>query len=200
MEGGVKWSEMSISRALALQFFNRKYLMVVPNCNWTGSECDLLCITENLRVIDVEIKISRADLKADAKKYKWWESRLLGYGEEVVKEREGRIVSRFRPALYEKTAKQWPRKVWKHYYALPKEIWTPELFDALSSKASGVLLLTDWDGVIGIESVRRATPCKDAEKISPAAAVDIARLASLRMWETYQALENERNGKLKVAA
>lgn len=190
----MKWTETSISRALAMQFFNRKYLLVVPNCTWPGSECDVLCITENLRVIDVEIKISRSDLRADAKKYKWWESRFLGYGEEVVKELAGRVVSRHRPAMYEKTAKPWPRNVWKHYYAVPKEIWTPDLFEALPSTASGVLLLSEqkYDGRLIATCERRATPCRDAKPISAEAAVDIARLASLRMWETYQLLENER--------
>jgi hypothetical protein len=198
----VKWTETSIARALALQYFNRRHLIVVPNCNWTGNECDLLCITENLRVIDIEIKISRSDLKADVKKYKWWESRFLGYGEEVVTERDGRVVARRRPAMYEKTAKPWPRKVWKHYYALPKEIWTPELFDALPSKASGVLLLSEqgYDGRLIATCERRATPCREAQPVSAQAAVDIARLASLRMWETYQALENERNRRLEKAA
>lgn len=73
------WSEHAIARALVRQTFNRKYLVVVPNCNWTGHECDLLVVTENLRIIDVEIKISRADLKADAKKEKWWHREHLGY-------------------------------------------------------------------------------------------------------------------------
>lgn len=62
----MKWTEKTIARALAQQTFNRKYLVVVPNCNWTGYEADILAVTENLRLIDVEIKISRADLKADA--------------------------------------------------------------------------------------------------------------------------------------
>jgi hypothetical protein len=194
----MKLTETSIARALAMQYFNRKYLVVVPNCSWPGSECDVLCVTENLRIIDVEIKISRSDLKADAKKCKWWESRILGYGEEVVKEHAGRLVSRHRPALYEKTARQWPQKVWKHYYAMPKEIWKPELADSMPSKASGILLLSEqaYDGKLIATCERRAMPCKDAEKLSPAAAVDIARLASLRMWESYSQLEAERSQRL----
>ena len=36
---------------------------------------------------------------------------------------------------------------------------------------------------------RPAKPCRGAEPISPAAAVDIARLASLRMWDAYERLE-----------
>lgn len=50
------WNERKIATLLATRFFNNKYLVVVPNCNWTGYECDLLAVTENLRIIDIEIK------------------------------------------------------------------------------------------------------------------------------------------------
>jgi hypothetical protein len=194
----VKWSETLIARALALQTFNRKHLVVVPNCNWTGYECDLLVVTPDLRIIDVEVKISRADLKVDAKKYKWWESRFLGYGEGVVKEHAGRLVSRHRPALYEKTARKWPPKVWKHYYAMPAEIWTPSLLESINAQ-SGILLLKEQvagGAAIAAYVERPAKPNRDAEKISPAAAIDIARLASLRMWESYKSLEDERSRRV----
>ncbi len=182
----MKWSETSIARALALQIFNRKHLMVVPNCGWTGSECDLLCITENLRVIDIEIKISRSDLKADAKKEKWWHRQAWDYRQPERPPRE---------------LLKWPRKVWKHYYALPKEIWKPELVECLPSPASGVLLLSEQkhDGLLIVSVERQATPCRDADKISAAAAIDIARMASLRMWDSFVAVENERaiNARLR---
>ncbi|MEI2416194.1 hypothetical protein V8Z80_08420 [Orrella sp. JC864] len=194
------WSEQSIARALATQFFNRKYLCVVPNCNWTGYECDLLAITENLRIIDVEIKISRSDLKADAKKDKWWRREHIGYWPTVTELRHhprlDKLVEQrvYRRPRYKSTPKDWPSKVWKHYYALPKEIWTPELLDALPNQNSGILLLDQdstcraWEG-IRVTCLRRATPNRDAKPISPAAAVDIARLASLRMWDAYRRLD-----------
>lgn len=191
----MSWNENLIARALALQTFNRRSLVVVPNCNWTGYECDLLVVTPDLRIIDVEIKISRADLKADAKKYKWWESKFLGYGEEIATERFG-YVTRHRPALYEKIKRQWPPKVWKHYYAMPADIWKPELLECVGPN-SGILLLKkqpEGGAPIAAYVERQAKPNRDAEKISAAAAVDIARLASLRMWESFQSLENERKG------
>lgn len=186
----MKWSEQSIGRALSLQFFNRKYLVVVPNCNWTGYECDILAVTENLRIIDVEIKISRADLKADAKKDKWLKRTFLGYSEE---ERtylpDGRLGGIRRKSLYDEKRLEWPRKVWKHYYAMPEAIWDDSLLDSLGSPASGVLLLSDVDGQLRIRCRRPAKPHKDADKLTPVAAVDIARLASLRMWNAYQCLD-----------
>lgn len=195
------WSENSIARALARQTFNRKYLVVVPNCNWTGHECDLLVVTENLRIIDVEIKISRADLKADAKKEKWWKREHMGYWPTVTEMRHSLLSNdlalfrRERRGRYKNTPKDWPDKVWKHYYAVPKEVWRSELLDALPNQNSGILLLNrdgyprPVDDDMRVECLRRATPNRHAPPISPAAAVDIARLASLRMWDAYARLE-----------
>lgn len=59
----MKWSEQSIARAIALQTLARKCVVLIDNCSWTGYECDVLAVTTDLRVIDVEVKISRADLK-----------------------------------------------------------------------------------------------------------------------------------------
>src|SRR5690606_27073605 len=126
----MKWSEKRIARELAIQFFNRKHLVVVPNCNWTGYEADVLAVTTDLRLIDVEIKISRADLKADAKKDKWWHRHSFMLGEDP-------------PAP---DARSHPPKVWKHYYLLPFEIWTQGLEESLPSEASGILFIYDWRG------------------------------------------------------
>lgn len=170
----MNWTEHNIARAIAMQVLDRKCLVLVDNCNWTGHECDVLGLTMDLRIIDVEVKISRADLKADAKKDKWW-NRVTAYGAHGA------------PNL-----KQHPRKVWKHYYALPKEIWKPELLEFLPSPASGVLLLSEQrsgGAPIAIRVERRATPAKDAYRLQPAEVMNLARLANLRMWESYKKLE-----------
>lgn len=174
------WSETSIARALALQVFARKYLVMVPNCNWTGYECDLLAVAPDLRIVDIEVKISRADLKADAKKSKWWTTYLMD-------DETGRYRAQHPPL-----PREHPLKVWKHYYALPREIWKSELFDSLASKSSGVILLREHEGKIYASIERRAKPNREAKAIGPADAIDLARLASLRMWNTYQALDDER--------
>jgi hypothetical protein len=174
----MNWSEGMIARAISLQTLARKCVVLVDNCNWTGHECDVLGVTTDLRIIDVEIKISRSDLKADAKKDKWWQ--WVGEAGHL-----GSISRYF--GNHSKIARTHPPKVWKHYYALPKEIWKPELLDFLPSQDSGVLLLEQgkWDG-ISIECVRRSKPNKDATRISPEAVMDIARLANIRMWEAYK--------------
>ena len=172
----MKWSERQISGYLA-RFHFPKCLMLVPNCLWPGSECDLLAITQNLRVVDIEIKISRADLKADAKKAKWfhnWNWRIDG-----PYVHNGALRSR-----------QWPHRVWKHYYCLPADIWQPELLSAMSP-VSGVLLIRSnkHDDGLQIYVERQAKPDRGAERISAEDAIEIARLASLRMWNAYETLD-----------
>ncbi len=177
------WSERVIAGEIARQTLARKCVVLVDNCNWTGHECDVLGVTTDLRIIDVEVKISRADLKADARKDKWWHRQWGRYNPET----KG----------YDKPpdiARQWPPKVWKHYYALPAEIWRDELIEALPSPKSGVLLISQKPGeFMRVDCRRRATPNKDATRLTPANAVDIARLANLRMWEAYRDVERERD-------
>jgi hypothetical protein len=177
------WSEYSIARAIALQTLARKCVVLVDNCNWTGHECDVLGVTTDLRIIDIEVKISRADLKADAKKDKWW-TRL------TCAEAKERGVDMWARG----DARTHPPKVWKHYYALPFEIWKPELLACLPSSASGVLLLRERNSVtpLAVHVERRAIPNKDATVLTPVQAVDIARLANLRMWEAYKTRDAQR--------
>ena len=154
------WSEAKIAHAIGRQVFNNAILMV-PCCGWTGHECDLLVVERGLRIIDVEIKISRADLKADAAKDKWWVDRPWSRRHEI------------------KTKSDWPPKVWKHYYVLPTAIWDAKLLPALNA-ASGVILISGSRPTF--EVIRKARPNTKALRISPADAINIARLASLRMW------------------
>lgn len=185
------WNEGLIARAIARQTLASKCVVLVDNCNWTGYECDVLGVTTDLRIIDVEVKISRADLKADAKKDKWWHRQFAGYGQE-----EPTRHGSYRPAIWDSTALEWPRKVWKHYYALPAEIWKPELLECLPSKASGVLLLHRLEPPhpsITVTCARRATPNKDAYRLKPEQVMDIARLANLRMWDAYKQRDRARD-------
>lgn len=166
------WNERRIGRELQRSVFNRE-VCVVDNCIWTGFEADLLIVEPKLRIIDVEIKVSRADLRADFHKDKWIEFGPLQFG----KPRD--LLPR----------KLWPRRVWKHYYAVPQEIWSDDLGAQLGSPKSGVLLLHETDGVVRVNCEKRATPNKDAKQLTPAEILDIARLASLRLWDSYAALD-----------
>lgn len=173
----MKWSEGLIAAAIARQTLANKCVVLVDNCNWTGHECDVLAVTTDLRIIDVEVKISRADLKADAGKDKWWHRFISGYEEAQAS------WGAYRKAVHSQVARQWPPRVWKHYYAMPAEIWRDDLMAALPSPKSGVLLLHARDGGrLDVVCRRRATPDRNAQRLSAEQAMDIARLANIRMW------------------
>lgn len=179
------WNEFRIARAISRELLARRCVCLVDRCNWTGHECDVLGLTLKGQIIDVEIKISRSDLRADAKKDKWWHRRHLGWGPEVEHfDNDGRLVSLTRKHLQQVTPRPWPPKVWKHYYCLPAEIWAPELLTALPSPASGILLV-DRPGAPRFKVIRRAAPARDAYVLKPAEILDVARLANLRMWDAY---------------
>lgn len=166
------WTERTIGRCIARQVLASKCVVLVPNCTWTGHECDVLAVTADLRLIDVEVKISRADLKADADKQKWWQGRGWHY--------------RGTPGV----RLSHPPKVWKHYYAMPETVWSADLAASLGSPDSGVLLLKWRHNAPYITCERRAKPSRTAERLSAADAVDIARLANLRMWDAYREMED----------
>jgi len=174
-----RWNEARIASAIARQVLLRKCIVLVDRCNWTGYEADLLCVTQDLRLIDVEIKISRSDFAQDAKKDKWWHRNINGA---YVQTPAGRHWKWGEPVH-----RDWPPKIWKHYFAMPADIWDDALFEKAPSPASGVLLLSHGrtDSGVNVKVLRRATPNRDAGKVSAAAAIDIARLANLRMWNAY---------------
>jgi hypothetical protein len=72
---------------------------------------------------------------------------------------------------------------------MPDDIWTTLLLDRIPA-VSGVLILAVPDRryrgqvEINVKTVRRARPDRSAVPISAADAVNIARLASLRYWDT----------------
>lgn len=178
----MKWTERQIASWLARVTFSHKHLILVPNCSWPGSECDLLVVTPNLRIIDVEVKISRADLKADRNKDKWfhhWDWKIDGPWED--------------DGCYRRRHRQWPTRVWKHYYCMPQDIWKPDLIHEINP-FSGVLLIRDnphrdsKDFYIFCERI--AKPNREAQKIDAEDAIDIARLASLRMWDAFKTVDD----------
>lgn len=171
------WTEGKIARILARNTF-KDNLCVLPNCTWTGHEIDLLVVANGRRIVDVEIKISRADLRADKHKSKWWHQPPTEWVPDLKRH--------VRP---DKQLREWPHRVWKHYFAMPADIWREELRDDVQP-VSGVLLI--HDGRERVECIKRARPCRDAHVLSDAQVVAIARLASLRMWDAYARAERAR--------
>jgi len=60
-------------------YFNYRVNLIVPNVSWGMSihECDLLIVSQAGYLTEVEIKVTKADLKADAKKWHGHESRII---------------------------------------------------------------------------------------------------------------------------
>lgn len=167
-----KWTEGSICAVLARKVFNND-LCVLPNTIWTGYEADLLVCTKDLYLVDVEVKISRADLKLDKDKDKWW------------KRPWGRYDTATRAYIKpDPIPVEYPHKVWKHYYAMPKAIWKDDLMEHVQP-ISGILLIDDNKRV---ECIKRAKPNRKAEPITTLHAIELARLTSFRMWKAYEQL------------
>jgi hypothetical protein len=173
------WSEGAIAAAICRQTLQKKCIVLVDRCNWTGHECDVLGVTMNGRIIDIEIKISRSDLVIDIHKDKWWH-----------------YSSWMRHAIQpDRVLREHPPRVWKHYYAFPAELWKPELVKRLPSPASGIILMreSEWPQPPVIAKIeRRAKPAKDAYRMTPEQMLDVARLANLRMWDAYAELDKTR--------
>lgn len=172
----MKWTAREIARSLAAQVFNHKHLIVCPNTYWPGNETDLLLVRTDLRLMEVEIKISRSDLKADAKKDKWFDMPLTWRGE--------------RP----KTPRTHPRRIWKHYYCMPEAIWKEGLAQDIQP-TSGVILMRDHGERPGTWLKRQAKPAMDAERITTEELADIARMQSIRMWESFDEVDRCRRAR-----
>lgn len=180
----MNWTEKNIAAELALNHFKMRHLVTVPNCNWAGYEADLLVVTKVLKVLDFEIKISRADFKADAKKGKWFDR--VDSGVDLPTVTYNRMTGRRFSYMSRQMVcvpKLHPMNIWKHYYVLPEEIYDESLDDLAASPASGILLICTADnGRVHFSEVRKAKANKDYQQITPAQTLDIARLASLRLW------------------
>lgn len=66
----VKWTEALIQNALFCFCAIRRHEIIIPNSRLFGWESDLISVTGSGLIHEFEIKITRADFKADAKKSK----------------------------------------------------------------------------------------------------------------------------------
>lgn len=174
----VVWSERAIGCAIFSQAFTRKHVCLIPNTYYTGYEADVLVVRNDLRLMDIEIKISRSDFKADQKKDKWWDNPVF-WGN-----------PRDRPPS---TQREWPPQIWKHYYALPRAIWKDGLETEVSAK-SGILLFSEGRYGVQMSVHRQAKPNREAKQISAIETIGVARACNARMWGAYQELETRKNG------
>jgi hypothetical protein len=92
-----------VELAVASYFGIRRHL-IVPNVSWglgLRHECDLLIVRESGFAAEVEIKVSKSDLKKDVEKRKWAMAERYGYSkkdefemsEPETKQPEQRVIS-----------------------------------------------------------------------------------------------------------
>lgn len=171
----MKLTEFNVANFLAFHLFKRQYLIFVPNCNYTGNECDMLAVTKDLRIVDFEIKLSKADLKVDQKKDKWFD----GYNWGAINKQKlalGRSLTRTELNEY-KVRVNIPKRVWKHFIVFPEALWEDSLFDSMSDQ-SGLLLFNDKR----VYLYRKATCNRNVDRLKPENIYDLARLTCLRLF------------------
>lgn len=182
------WTTREISRSLYWNTFSQRHLVVSPNCHATGYEADLLVVRHDLRLMDIEIKISRQDLKLDQHKDKWfksWDFEAHGWRQPSPEERER--VSH-------------PHLIWKHYYALPQEIWSDDLWSHIQP-CSGVMLIRSHSSVRPwLRILKQAKPNKDAGPIGIRELAKVANSLSFRMWRAVGELDEHRRKQEQISA
>lgn len=161
----------TVTRLVAAHLFQRSAVLIVPECGWTGHECDALVVTRQLKIIDLEIKRSRADLLADLKKDKWWRHDIKSWDPRTWSYKTRRSLS-------------WPPQVWKHWYAVEKPAWRADLLPRLP-EASGVIVFECRYRSISASVIRQPQPNRRAEVLDSASLIDLCRLSNLRLWDCY---------------
>ena len=142
------FTEQKIINSVGKYFLNGKYLLAVNNFYWTGYECDLFCITNDLKPIEFEIKVSRKDFLLDGKKDKWKKSLAT----------------------------------WKHYYLMPKAIFTDDMVEMLPHPNSGILTIVEDGSIVKIYQEKPAKANRAIKAIEPQILMNVARLVSMRLW------------------
>lgn len=184
----MKWTAREICRQLYIQAFRGKHLIICPNTYWPGSETDLLIVRNDLRLMEVEIKISRSDLKADKHKDKWFDQWTWRSGQPW-------LPHELRPAP---TPRTHPRRIWKHYYCMPEAVWKEGLEEDIPP-TSGIILMRDHRYAVGCWLHRQAKPAKNPDRIAPEELADIARMQSHKMWEAFAEVDRVKRQKEQSA-
>ena len=150
-----------------VSYLNYRQNLIVPNVYWGMDihECDLLVVSKAGYLTEVEIKITRADLRADAKK---------GHGH------RSRIIKRLFFAL--------PECLESSIEFVPERagiiLVRPMKKDDIDA---------GWSPYC--REIRPAQRNKAAGKISDHDRYKIARLGTLRIWGLKRKLLKERNGR-----
>lgn len=147
-----------------LNYFNERKHLIIPNLSWglLSYEADMFVVRPSGYCLEVEIKISKQDIKADLRKSKW-RNNNDGFGRVHTSDY---IVREF-------------------YMALPKELCNePNIPDF-----AGILQVEPspnqyWSGVT---LLRKPLIWKRARKITVTERAKLGRLLGLRYWNLKRA-------------
>lgn len=165
---------IEVEEAVARMFGIRQNL-IVPNISWGLGlhECDLLVIRMSAYAVEVEIKVTRADLKKDAEKRHGHESDKIKEFYYAVPEKLYDACVQFTPI-------------------------TAGIIVVSDADASDPFFEPYWRKA----SIKRpATVRKDARRLTPAEVSQVARLGCMRIWSLKEKLiKTATNGKLVASA
>jgi len=159
----IKWNERGMQDAIYIHCVLKSHELIVPNSKVCGWEADIISITKAGRIHEFEIKISRADFRADAKKYraKWLvEPEFKSFGVDMVHPR---------PNYF--------------YYAVPKDLITP---DEVPEHAGLIYVNFETDGhrlFYGITSLVKPPTLLHKEAITDWQRHQLMRALTDRYWK-----------------
>lgn len=154
-----------ISRALATSLFHFRRCVVVTNVSWgmLPWEADLLVMSGGGFLYEVEIKISIADLKRDARKRKW---AMTGQGYPAAQQLRG---------------------MW---FAMPEKVWSHKDAAAAVPDRAGVIVVKGAPGARRDTWPEIIRPCKHNREARPLPMPErfqLARLGTMRYWARKEA-------------
>lgn len=158
-----RWTAAKIEAALVLNprspFFHHRHEIVIPNASHglgLGWEADIIAVSKAGYLTEIEIKVSRADFRADSQKNKHRND---------IKVRGRGFIKRF-------------------YYAMPLAIWQ-RCQDVWRVPGSGIIVVKDSCTRFGWHEVEIAIAAESrpgAKKIEGGQFRRAARLMSARYW------------------
>ena len=171
-----KLTTLEMEIALA-NYFDLRRNIIVPNISWGFHihECDLLIIRPSGYLVEVEIKISLADLKKDQKKYH-------GHRDRRIK------------ALYFAI----PEYLQSHVSLIPQRAGVLVLKEKSYFDCPDIIKqeLKEYK-YLKFEPLRKPLINTNADKIDERTQLKIARLGTLRIWSLKRKLLKFKQGGLK---
>lgn len=167
---------VEIEVAVARHYGTREHI-IVPNVSWGFDyihECDVFIIKRNGYAVEVEIKRSKSDLLADAKK---------------VHHHKSDKVREFFYAIPKDKVDEWSKLIPKHAGIIVYEKHQEEIWDKKNRTWSGK---RKW--VTRARRIKDAEINKTAKKLTTEEQLKVARLGTLRIWNLKEKLiKNEQD-------